>query len=263
MPCCRNDRNCGDEISSFEQPQDRRTFTRPTTENVSESKSQDMFSPTQIEPSETHQNSSSGIRWQVPLLARTRPRKFWSFEYSVKPIANMFDSAPSVSNAVEQVLMNPVHDNTANLTTNHVRTGLDNLAIPERILGPFTKDQGAIPPVLTLQDEQGLLAKDLTCGTVEVELTRSDLGARIQTWESALSLDKSDLKPGRTVAKKDFGYIIPLVEVDLLCLLLFDLLHADCLNISRFLRLWAGTGGCERGVLVEWCTDKKTTEEVR
>jgi hypothetical protein len=49
------------------------------------------------------------------------------------------------------------------------------------------------------------------------------------------------------------GWIVPLVELDLLCLLLHDALHAGPGRRARYLRVWLGGG--EGGALVLWETE--------
>jgi hypothetical protein len=194
-----------------------------------------------------------GIKWQLPLLARTSPRRFWGFDYSIKPIANMFDSAPSVSNAVEQVLMNSKNENIA--------SSCFGAPLPFDIAPDALKSHHKPPKALTHYEDEEFFSKDLMYGAVNVDLSRPQKS--VHTWESALSLDTVGLKASQSLSGNDSGFIIPLVEIDLLRIFVFDLLHANCSSISRFLRLWSGTGGCERGVLVEWCTNKTTAEKVR
>ena len=199
-----------------------------------------------------------GIKWQFPLLARTPPRRFWSFDYSIKPIANMLDSTPAVSNAVERILLFPKE---ATLSQDDI----DDFQIPDDKELEILETSGSRDKFLLQSvsiDDQGELAKDLIYGTVEVDVSRSVFEQRTQTWENALSLHSINMKSSQPLFGTDLGYVIPLVELDLLCIFLFDLLHANSPKISRYLRLWSGIGGTEKGVLVEWCTEKVLKDKV-
>ena len=242
-------------------------------------------------------SSSSSMCWHFPALARTPPRRFWGFDYNIRPIVDMFNAVPSISDAVERTLLqsdeiqpnsqdaadhdyshHPVFEfNAAQIEVMQDSAQVEtssktletsfadkecsakNSSEDHEYTGKTLYEDVVHSAAITSFDDKAI-TEDVKYGFLKVNLSRSGsslpFGSNLPfTWDDVLALQTIKEHPSDAFSKTDTSYVVPLIEIDLFRLMLFDLLHPNTASIRRFLRLWSGVGDADRGVLVEWCTE--------
>jgi hypothetical protein len=203
--------------------------------------------------------SAAVMQWQIPVIARTNPRRFWEFKYDALPISSMLSSVPL---AVVDAMARVAKSTLPPIEPEILRKVPGPPPLPQAGssgASSETEQQHPGAPADHFKGEvaDSAVADDLRFGALTLDLSRlpnAPLLARPAPpapWVAALRLHPP---PACWRGARDDGGegdAVPLAELDLLCLLLHDVLRAGRPAACLYVRLWAG-GGDGSGVLAQW-----------
>ena len=175
------------------------------------------------------------LHLDLPILPQTYSRRFWRFTYDAHCVTAIVNTVPSCFSAV-----------IASTVRRHQRA---RSSLPRT----YRDQPPPSPSAFTAENEMPAgLAEELRFGVVML----------------TMSMQPTDEQPEAILAVRSVssvgggdagGSIVPLVELDMLCLLLHGVLHADRRWTARYLRLWLGGGAA---TLVLWETDREGKSQV-
>ena len=172
----------------------------------------------------------------IPILQITPPSKCWNFSWDTRPMAAFLDAIPpEICSVIRRVATNNILSTAESWS---FRTESMDIAPPDQ--RPRADDGSGWP-----------------ANGVRYSLMRLSLGPSPRPASRSKGNGDSDwaLKLAGMDAGPDgkAGWIVPLAELDLLCLLLHDVLCAGRRRTARYLRVWRGGGD---RALVVWETER-------
>ena len=174
----------------------------------------------------------------LPVLPHTHSRRFWPFTYEAHCVTAIVNKLPPCLSAI----------------------------IVSAIRHRSSQPHGSLPRIHQLPSSPSSLAaensipagltEELHFGVVKLSVpTQSTAENRAETPTARLTV--GSIEGGASDAG---GSIVPLVELDMLCLLLHGLMHAGRRRMRRYLRLWLG---CGAAALILWETEQAGRGQVR
>ena len=188
-------------------------------------------------PQNENNDAEIALHFDVPILPKTQHRRFWHFTYEARRITALVDSIPSSLGAAIAAAVRRLQ--------------------PPGCLPRANLTSPTPPPFFAENRDAVALAEELRFGSVRLNYSTHPLGDNgANLAEAAISA----LNVGSVEGGDTGGNIMPLVELDMLCLLLHCVFHGGRRRTARYLRVWQGGGAA---AFVLWETEREGENQVR
>ena len=172
------------------------------------------------------------LHLDLPILPSTLSRRFWRFTYDTHCVSAIINTVPSCLSAVI----------ASTVRRQQCTSSLPRIYQPPPSLSSLAAGNG-VPAGLAEEIRFGAVMLSMSTHTSE---DSAEVATTVRTLGSVESGDAG-------------GSIVPLVELDMLCLLLHAVVHAGRLRTARYLRVWLGGGAA---ALVLWESDRDGGNQV-
>ena len=183
------------------------------------------------------------LHLDFPILRQTQSRRFWRFTYDA-------DRVTAIVNTIPVRLSAFIASATRRSRTHKLEGWSNHLQQPIADRSPLAQSM--------LTSENGTpagLAEELHFGLATVAISTQLTADHDNSSTAATVWTVGSIQGGDTA-----GSIVPLVELDMLCLLIHNELHKARQQTARYLRVWLGGGAA---ALVLWETDRDAGGQVR
>ena len=171
------------------------------------------------------------LHLDLPILPLTQSRRFWRFTYEAPRITSIFNNVPAYLSAI-------------------IVSDVQRLQLHNSLPWIRMQTHGSLQPLAAENGRPAGLSEKIRFGEAILSACTTSMAENSAEVWTVSSVEGEDVG----------GSIVPLVELDMLCLLLHGLMHAGRRRMARYLRLWMGGGAA---ALILWETDQEGRDQVR